>query len=424
MSINEWIMWGSIETSKYMLVIYGVLGFSKERSKRRYMALFYLLIGIPLVTYCSWDVLVYTTLWVFVLAVIYFEGTIRDKLRAAVVSYFAVTFADTTIWSIYINLMKLESHFDAIHVRLICNLTGLILWLILSGFLHHKKEKIHTVFTDMSVKMFLAMMLFLLGTAAMVGVVQFSILDNITEDLRKTAMLCEMFSALVTILGWSALTYMVYMKKKLENECQIDALLYEKQQGNYEQMLQKYENLRSFRHDLKKHLKTINAFCEQKQVDKIQEYIQEILEDHQKNTVVKTGNAIADCFLNSLFDAMQEDKQFHYNIVGQFSPDLCIDNKDMCILIGNLAENAEHAMKKITGEKVFNLEIKQYSQMLFMSISNTAAETAIDEIRQRKKGHYGIHNIENVVRKYQGDIRYLYNDGMLCIKISMECPDQ
>ena len=41
MLLSEWVVWSSIETVKYFLVIYGILGFQVKKTRIKYIVFFY-----------------------------------------------------------------------------------------------------------------------------------------------------------------------------------------------------------------------------------------------------------------------------------------------------------------------------------------------------------------------------------------------
>ena len=417
MSSNEWIVWSSIETIKYFLVLYGILGYQVKKTKIKYIVFLYLLLGIPLVNYNHWDPIFFKTAWIFIFTEIFFDNTRKNKFRAAMLSYFVIDFLDMLIWSVYINVLISSS--NIVVEKLICNFIGACVWLVLACFLRYKRRIINKIFSDMSVKMFIALLMLVFGMAIMTACVQFGLLDDISDRVRKIAMFGEMICLFWVVTGCIVLVYMVYSKKQMEYEQKIDMLLYDRKNRYYEQIIQKNENIKAFHHDLQKHIRIINAFCEKQDITSIQNYIYDITQCIQNNKIVDTGNEIVNCFVDYMIEGMREDLQFHYEIKGYFPQNIKMTDKDICVLFANAIENAQNTLKSIRGEKYFVMEIKHYHEDIFVNISNTAKEDALARVNKKASGHYGIQNMKSVVENYNGKIDFTYKDHMFTVEIDI-----
>lgn len=417
MLLSEWIVWSSIETVKYFLVIYGILGFQVKKTRIKYIVFLYLLLGIPLVNYNHWDPIFFKTAWIFIFTETFFDNTINKKFRAAMLSYFVIDFLDMLVWSVYINVPISSS--NIIVEKLICNLIGASVWLVLACFLRYKKRIVNKIFSDMSAKMFIALLMLVFGMAIMAACVQFSLLDDISDRVRKIAMFGEMICLFWVVTGCIVFVYMVYSKKQMQYEKKMDMLLYDRKNRYYEQIIRKNENIKAFHHDLQKHIRIINTFCEKQDITSIQNYIYDITKCIQNNKIVDTGNEIVNCFIDYMIEGMKEDLQFHYEIKGCFPPDLKMTDKDICVLFANAIENAQNTLKSIQGEKYFAMEIKHYREKIFVTISNTAQEDALAQVNKKESGHYGIRNMKSVVENYNGKIHFTYKDKMFTVEIDI-----
>lgn len=173
------------------------------------------------------------------------------------------------------------------------------------------------------------------------------------------------------------------------------------------------EALRSFRHDYKNHIIVINSLFEQGDTEGAKKYFEKLKNDTSfvMNTF-STGNSV----VNSLLNIKNTDAK-KCNAVIEFSgivPEKGIDNKDMCIAVGNLTDNAIDACMKLPSEmkKIIRVSGAVKSNMLLLSVKNPC----IDEKQKRTGGLFattkkdtkahgiGLKNVKAVAQKYQGEL--------------------
>ena len=203
------------------------------------------------------------------------------------------------------------------------------------------------------------------------------------------------------------------MKKSIEYDHKMDKIFYEKQVEYYKKMLEKDEKTKKFRHDIRKHMRAIASLCEEGDIGNIKKYVENLQDDYQECCTIYTGNIISDSFISSLIENMKSDPKFKYSIRGKIPQKFDMNQNDFCVLIANALENAEHALKKVEGIKLFTIDIKNYNGYLFIKISNSALEGEMDNFYKRQKeGGYGVYNMKKVVEKYDGEINYSYENGL------------
>ena len=104
-----------------------------------------------------------------------------------------------------------------------------------------------------------------------------------------------------------------------------------------------YRQVRGWRHDYHNHIQTLKAYRHLGETDKIDEYLT-ILDDDLKtvDTVIKTGNVMIDAVLNSKISiAKTKDIEVNAKAIVPKSPN--IPAIDLCVIIGNLIDNAIEA---------------------------------------------------------------------------------
>ena len=98
---------------------------------------------------------------------------------------------------------------------------------------------------------------------------------------------------------------------------------------------------------------------------------------------------------------------------------------DLCVVIGNLIDNAVESCEKVPKEQQFiRLYIGQFKEQLYISVSNATNETVrkLDEeyITHKRGNHgHGLKRINLIVEKYDGFINRKNEAGVFVTEIML-----
>ncbi len=172
-----------------------------------------------------------------------------------------------------------------------------------------------------------------------------------------------------------------------------------------------YLTMRSWRHDYHNHLQKLKAHLMMEQVHEANEYLNELEIDLDNvNQLVESGNLNLDAILNSKLSLALKNKielDFKASVPNQ----LTISDIDLCVLIGNLIDNAVEACIKMNVQdiKFVRIYIGVFKKQLYISVTNSTNELIrkLDhEYITTKRGNHGhgLKRINNIVNKYAGFI--------------------
>lgn len=186
-----------------------------------------------------------------------------------------------------------------------------------------------------------------------------------------------------------------------------------------------YKTMRGWRHDYHNHIQTLLALSSD--VEKTREYLLNLNADLTTvDTVLKTGNVMVDAILNSKLSLLKA-KDIQVNAKAVVPPDLQISEIDLCVIIGNLLDNAmEACLRQTEGEERFiRLFIGILKDQLYVSVSNSA----YGELRKEGKtylstkksaGHgFGLMRVDRIVKKYDGYINRQNEEGVFATEIML-----
>ena len=192
----------------------------------------------------------------------------------------------------------------------------------------------------------------------------------------------------------------------------------------YHAMTEQEEQTRKIRHDIKNLLFALHSMVEQGENDKALEYIEEMNGLCQRATKkYDTGNFIIDALLSA--KATVGEKAGTELRCDGFIPSKGIENVDMVILLSNIVDNAVEACEKISGQKTIAIESVLQKQMWILSVKNPVKtdvkiqKNGIETTKKELHG-YGIQNIQRVVKKYAGNLKFTCEEGIFAVRVMIQ----
>ncbi|MGE5679128.1 MAG: sensor histidine kinase [Pseudomonadota bacterium] len=181
---------------------------------------------------------------------------------------------------------------------------------------------------------------------------------------------------------------------------------------HYEEVQNIYREIRGWKHDYHNHIQTMKAYRRLNEDIKIDEYLDDLDEDLTNvDTLIKSGNVMVDAILNSKL-SLAVSRQININAKAAVPSELSISEIDLCIILGNLLDNAMEACLKLINEE--DRHIRVYIDIkrdqLYISVTNTSGGNT-----QKQNGRYtsgkgvnhgfGLMRVDRLVDKYGGYIK-------------------
>ena len=109
---------------------------------------------------------------------------------------------------------------------------------------------------------------------------------------------------------------------------------------HYQEVETMYKQIRGWRHDYRNHIQLMKVLAANGDMDAIKDYLDKLDTDLSTvDTVVKTGNAMADAILNSKI-SLAKSKGIAVKVDAHIPVKLKMSELDLCVIIGNLFDNA------------------------------------------------------------------------------------
>lgn len=186
-----------------------------------------------------------------------------------------------------------------------------------------------------------------------------------------------------------------------------------------------YLTMRGWRHDYHNHMQSVKAYLAMNNLAEARAYLDALEQDLEDiNLLFNTGNINADAVLNAKISlAVKKGIKVDYKAV--VPKTLAVSDIDLCIVIGNLIDNAVEACEKVAPEHQFiRLYIGILQKQLYLSVSNATCETVrkFDEqyISSKRGNHgHGLKRINKIVDKYGGFINRKNEPGVFVTEIML-----
>ena len=169
-----------------------------------------------------------------------------------------------------------------------------------------------------------------------------------------------------------------------------------------------YTKMRGWRHDYHNHIQAMQASMALGNYDEVNSYLRQLNDDLTNvDTTVKTGRVMVDAILNGKMNIALQNK-VAVNAKAKIPPGVPVTDVDLCVIIGNLLDNAVEENKKLPEEDRFiRIYIGQKNTQFYLAITNAAGKKREKHgsLFQSTKGldhGFGLARVETIVKKYGG----------------------
>ena len=193
---------------------------------------------------------------------------------------------------------------------------------------------------------------------------------------------------------------------------------------HYREVDNMYRQIRGWRHDYRNHIQTMKVLAANGDMDAIKAYLDELDTDlNTVDTVVKTGNAMADAILNSKI-SLARSKCITVQCDAHIPVKLKMSELDLCCIIGNLFDNAIEASLPLPEDQ---RQIRVYMDMkgtqLYISFTNFTSTKKLEKVGKlfqttKGDGHgFGLVRIDNIIERLDGYLSRNSEDGAFTTEI-------
>lgn len=221
----------------------------------------------------------------------------------------------------------------------------------------------------------------------------------------------------IILLGMNVLIFYIYMNLADDLQLRRITSVYEKQLELCEHHQKEQEmatmKLRDEKHNMKNNLISILAYAKNKECKKIINFVNEIMDEGGMSiaAISNSGNIVIDSLIGYWYVNAQKR-----NI--EFSADICtpmtlpFKGADVCLILGNLLENAVEAAQKAEGKRYIKIRIKYDKNNLFLFMENNykgqlekLKDNRLKSTKPDARNHgVGLASVNRAAAKYHGTV--------------------
>ena len=193
---------------------------------------------------------------------------------------------------------------------------------------------------------------------------------------------------------------------------------------HYSEVDNMYRKMRGWRHDYRNHIQTMKVLAAEGDLDALKKYLDKLDEDlNTVDVVVKTGNKMTDAILNSKI-SLAKSKGINVIADAKVPVELKMSDIDLCIVIGNLFDNAiEASLALPEEERLIRLYMDIKNTQLYMCLTNFTSVKKLKKqggryVTTKGEGHgFGLVRVDAIVERLDGYLSRNSEDGAFTTEI-------
>lgn len=195
---------------------------------------------------------------------------------------------------------------------------------------------------------------------------------------------------------------------------------------HYEEVENMYRTMRAWRHDYHNHIQAAGSYLELGKYEELAVYLKELDESlYEIDQIIKTGNLMADAILNSKLSLMRENC-IRTDVDAHVPSKMKITDPELCVLLGNLLDNAIEACGKLpqAQDRFIQIYMDTLQNRFYISILNSMEGkaqrygTAFRSTKPAGELHgFGLQRVDRIIRKYDGFLERQSEEGVFATEV-------
>ena len=263
------------------------------------------------------------------------------------------------------------------------------------------------------------------GLHIVILIYQLMLMGEGTKWYFQNIVTANVIALLLIWLLWQFSKF-IFRYESLQRENQMIEFQNTMMENNYANLKEALEENRRINHDMKNHLLLLKEYEKRQDWKELRSYLDKITPEYESVKFYPWTTCQPLDLLLNLKMHMAEKKKIVWKITACSLEKFVLEENEICILFGNLLDNALEASEKVEkGEKWIKTEIQNPGNMLFINIANSMEKQPVREgkrwisQKENQKFHgYGLISVERIVEKYEGTIRYLVTKDRFEVQIS------
>lgn len=242
---------------------------------------------------------------------------------------------------------------------------------------------------------------------------------------EPVAALIAFFADVLIMLSAVTSYYMILSLGNYHRES--EELRLSKQQQEFrlesnENVRRQYEETRRIRHDLKQVYAVLSTLLSENKVAEAEEYLsRNYSEIESMEILIDVGNDFINAILSS---KLNRAKALGITVRCCVDRSLKFDEADMCVLLGNMLDNAIEACEKCAPPRYVELSIISRGEQYMIEVANSVPDNvlgenaALETTKRNAELHgFGTKSIRQIAEKYDGNVRYFQEGDIFTCEV-------
>lgn len=424
-----------VDFIKMWIILFGLLNYVPLKKKRVYIITgiiqCILLIFAGLLRRYSVDAVTIFNVCMLLLSTCFlFEGNFLKKFTYSLLSYTLILFLEICVIGIAsaLNMYSKADNSYYILMRLFYK-TVIFIPLLLLILVKRKRKRSSRLKISKSIYV----LLFIgAGTGIFfISALLVSLNDKISDNGRKLLIVITIIIVITYCLVCFTMMLITESRDNYKSLSLISQSIIESQQKYYILVNEKQQEIHSIRHEMKNHLACIHGLYQSNKIPEMEAYLKQLIEaSNLPNDLFDTGNDIVNAILNDV-QSRYRAENIIIRLEGGFPQELYIAPMDLCVIFANIITNSVEAIQRIDPKEEENyyvdVKIGSYKDDLYINVNNPMTEEievyngVLITSKQDKNLHgFGVKNVIDRVKKYQGTYNFVIKDNQFFVEILMK----
>lgn len=195
-----------------------------------------------------------------------------------------------------------------------------------------------------------------------------------------------------------------------------------------ESVKRQYEETRRIRHDLKQVYAVLSTLLSENKVAESEEYLsRNYSEIESMEILIDVGNDFINAILSS---KLNRAKALGITVRCCVDRSLKFDEADMCVLLGNMLDNAIEACERCAQPRYVELSIISRGEQYLIEVANSVPDNvlgenaALETTKRNAELHgFGTKSIRQIAEKYDGNVRYFQEGDIFTCEVLLTADD-
>lgn len=230
-------------------------------------------------------------------------------------------------------------------------------------------------------------------------------------------------------------TVLVYMmvsqlirENRQKEELQEKEYMLAMQQTQYTHLVDRIEEARRAKHDLRHHLHLVSAYLKDGKLDELSAYLQKYSDTLSTDSPIAYCDHYATNALLNYFASQAKAAGIGYEVSVHVPARMGIPDEALVVVLGNLLENAIAACKEETGTPTIHIYGRTDDSAVFFKMTNPCSHPPkkksaqpVDALHGQEHG-IGLDSVRNIANQYDGIMESSLQDGLFTVSIMLTIP--